>query len=96
MSIVIHTKKECIFCDRAKLFFKAKKLEYEEVYYDPDQPDYETKKNKLVSDTNHRTFPQIFIGDIFLGGYTELTHAYDTLRLHELCASIGVELEFDF
>jgi glutaredoxin len=96
MSIVVHTKKDCFFCDKAKAFFKAKRLVFEEVYYDPSTPDYEPRKNALVGRTAHHTFPQIFIGDIFLGGFTQLTHAYDTLHLHELCASIGVELEMDF
>jgi glutaredoxin len=80
----------------AKDFFKDNNIPFKEIYYDADSEAYEDKKNKLVSQTNHRSFPQIFIGDKFVGGYTELISMYSTLELHELCKNIGIILDYDF
>jgi glutaredoxin len=80
----------------AKDFFKENNIPFKEIYYDADSEEYEDKKNKLVSQTKHYTFPQIFIGDKFVGGYTELISMYSTLELHELCKNIGIILDYDF
>ncbi|MEY3334059.1 MAG: hypothetical protein RLZZ176_2362, partial [Cyanobacteriota bacterium] len=44
---------------------------------------------------NHRSYPIIVIDNQLLGGYTELLHAYDTLKLHKMCQKIGLYLPFD-
>ena len=94
--IVVHSKPNCPYCVKAKQFLADKGIEYTVIEYDPDQPYYENTKNDLVGRTGHRTFPQIFVGPTFLGGYTELVSAYDTLRFHELCKEIGIDVEVDF
>jgi glutaredoxin 3 len=96
MSVVIHTKSGCPYCDKAKVFFAEYSIPYEEVFYDPTSEDYEVLKNELIDKTCHRTFPQIFIGDKFLGGYTELLNAHSTLKLHDMLKEIGIELDYDF
>jgi glutaredoxin len=79
-----------------KDFLKDLKLPYEEIYYNSEDPDYKEKRDALVARTKHKTFPQIFVGDTFIGGAQELTKAYDTLKLHELCEKIGLNLDVDF
>jgi glutaredoxin 3 len=94
--VVIHTKEGCPFCDKSKAFFTKHNVAYTEVYYDSEAPDYEERKNVLLARTNHKTFPQIFIGETFLGGHSDLETSYQTLKLHDLLREIGVFMEYEF
>lgn len=85
-----------MYCTKAKTFFRDNDLKYDEVYYDPNDITYDERKNALVEKTHHYTFPQIFIGERFVGGYKELMFAHSTLQLHDWCRKIGQELEVDF
>lgn len=96
MSLTIHTKPGCKYCDLSKSFLQQKNIPFEIVNYDPLLSTYETDKMALMNKTNHYTFPQIFIDQNFIGGYTELMNAYDTCKLHELCHAIGITIEYDF
>lgn len=96
MSIVVHTKNGCKFCELVKEFLTNKNIPYIVVHYDPLLTNYDKMKNKLMNKTNHITFPQLFVGEVFIGGYTELVSAYETCKLHELCQEIGVIVEYDF
>lgn len=63
MNFVIYTKKNCPFCEKAKALLDSKGFSYLE------------KGVKNKSDTPRPEFgtvPQILLGDIFIGGYTEL------------------------
>jgi glutaredoxin-related protein len=64
--------------------------------YNKSDDEYEECKNKLINQTQWTTFPQIFINNTFIGGYQELEHAYETLKLHELCKQMGYELDVVF
>ena len=96
MSIVIHSLIHCKYCDQAKEFFHSHQIPFETIMYDKSADDYVERKDKLISQTNCLTFPQIFIHDIFLGGYQDLIHSYETLQLHTLCKNIGINVEVDF
>lgn len=89
---VIHSKPSCPYCVKAKAFLDAHGLGYTEVVYDPASPEYEEKRDALLAITNHRTFPQVFIGERFLGGCTELELSYATGALSELCSELGMDL----
>ena len=67
--IEIYTRDSCVFCDRAKYFFKSKNLSYIEynVYEDPIQLEIMLKKSN-----GQKTMPQIFIDDKSIGGCDEL------------------------
>ena len=94
MSVIVHTKANCHYCVKAKDFLKESGVEFEEVFYDPSDESYESRKNTLVAKTDWRTFPQIFVGEHFVGGFSELVTDFTTLRFHELCATIGIEVEY--
>lgn len=94
--IVVYSKNGCPNCVYAKDFLTDLKLPYEEVFLHTDDPTYQEQRDALVARTNHKTFPQIFVGDAFVGGAMELQKAYDTLKLHELVEKIGLTLEVDF
>ena len=55
-----------------------------EVEYISTARDYEARKKALVETTFHGTFPQIFVGSKFIGGYTELMHAVRAGTLKKL------------
>ena len=95
-SILIYSKPECSYCQKAKDFFKQLNLPYQETIMDPSDPKYINKRDNLFNNTGHHSYPIIFIGDHLLGGYTELVHSYDTLSLHEMCSNIGLYIPFDF
>ena len=70
--VVIYTLRSCPFCVRAKHLFDRKKVRYREV----DVTSNWDERMKISSRSGHRTFPQIFIGDSFIGGCDEL-HALE-------------------
>jgi glutaredoxin len=97
MSITIHSKNNCKYCTLSKEFFNNNNMKFTEVFYDTESADYEEKKadlSKLVLD--FKTFPQIFIGDELLGGYSDLLEASENLKLQDMCKKIGVEFECEF
>jgi glutaredoxin 3 len=66
--VLIYTMNGCGYCDAAKALLKSKGLSYTEENISDD----DDKKFELIKKTNHRTLPQIFIDDEFIGGYTDL------------------------
>lgn len=68
MNILIYTTKTCIYCNLAKKLLNEKKLTFKEINVEDNLNLFKD----LIKKTNHKTVPQIFINDIFIGGYTEL------------------------
>ena len=66
--ITIYGKPRCPFCDRAKALCEQKGLDYEYKMLDADY----TAEELFEKDPNAKTFPQIFINDEPIGGYTDL------------------------
>jgi glutaredoxin len=96
MSVTIHSKPGCTYCDKAKDLLTTLNVPFIVNTLEPDEPDYQEKRDALFNNYNHRSFPLILIGDVFLGGFVELQNAYSTLKLHELAARIGIEIPMDF
>ena len=89
---VVHCKPGCIFCVKAKEFLTTHQLPFSEMMYNPEAPDYTERRDILLAQTRHTTFPQIFFGDQFLGGFQELQFMFSTGALGELCSSHGIFL----
>lgn len=68
--IVVHSLTNCVQCEKAKNFLKNKNFIFEEVIYNKSNDTDEIMY--LVEKTNWTSFPQIFIDDVFIGGYDEL------------------------
>ncbi len=66
--VIIYTKEYCPYCQAAKQLLLGKKVSFEEIDVTHD----EGRLEKLIEKTGHQTIPQIFIGDRFIGGFTEL------------------------
>ncbi|HZJ54991.1 MAG TPA: glutaredoxin 3 [Myxococcaceae bacterium] len=68
-AVTIYTTVSCVFCLRAKEYLRSKGVAYEEVDVTGDQ----VARARLVERSNgQRTVPQIFVGDVHVGGYTDL------------------------
>ncbi len=71
--VTIYTRKFCGYCSAAKALLKSKGAEFTELdgTFDVSVREEMARKSK-----GGRTFPQIFIGDTYVGGCDEL-HALD-------------------
>lgn len=69
MKVIIWSKYHCPNCDQAKSLLALKGISFEE----RKLGDGWTKEELLEVVPTARTVPQIFIDDIYIGGYTELT-----------------------
>ena len=68
-AVTIYTTDSCVFCLRAKEYLSAKGVTYEEVDVTGDAG----ARARLVERANgQRTVPQIFVGNVHVGGYTDL------------------------
>ncbi|CAB3976501.1 glutaredoxin domain-containing protein [Candidatus Azoamicus ciliaticola] len=68
MNILIYTTQTCTYCNLAKNLLKEKKLQFTEINIETDLNIFK----ELIKKTSHKTVPQIFINEKFIGGYTEL------------------------
>ena len=67
--VTMYSGSPCSYCEAAKALLKSKNIAFEEldVWQDP------SKAKEMLRRTNGaRTIPQIFIGEIYVGGYNEL------------------------
>ena len=71
MKIVIYSKNNCQFCNKAKHMIKSLGLEYEEKSLEKD---FDSDSTKLIEDIGKpvRTMPQIKIDGQLIGGYNQL------------------------
>lgn len=68
-AVTIYTTRSCVFCLRAKEFLRSRGVAYREVDVSRD----DEARARLVEQSNgQRTVPQIFVGDVHVGGYTDM------------------------
>ena len=70
--VKIYTTETCPYCVRAKRLLQKKNVQYEEIDVGWD----DDARMRLVQRTGRQTVPQIFIGDVHVGGSDEL-HSLD-------------------
>lgn len=68
MKAVVWSKYNCPFCDQAKALLSQKGIEFEERKIG----DGYTREDLLEAVPTARTVPQIFLGEEYVGGFTEL------------------------
>lgn len=73
MMYTVYTLKGCWYCEEAKKVLSTKKLPFKEVEVQRNSPELEA----LVQRNNYHTFPQIFLNNVFIGGFRELTDILD-------------------
>eukprot|EP00512_Aurantiochytrium_limacinum_P002594 CAMPEP_0171509624 /NCGR_PEP_ID=MMETSP0958-20121227/14882_1 /TAXON_ID=87120 /ORGANISM="Aurantiochytrium limacinum, Strain ATCCMYA-1381" /LENGTH=83 /DNA_ID=CAMNT_0012046901 /DNA_START=84 /DNA_END=335 /DNA_ORIENTATION=- len=78
----------------AKDFLKEHNIPFEEIKLDMGAEGYAEQRDKLIERSNgHKTFPWVFVKEEFVGGYTDLVHAYNTQTLHQMLQKSGVTIE---
>nr|WP_272909149.1 glutaredoxin 3 [Acinetobacter nectaris] len=80
-NVVIYSTTVCPYCIRAKQLLERKGISYKEVNLSNEAPDV---RIELMQRTNHRTVPQIFINDQFIGGFDQLYALDRESKLDEL------------
>ena len=68
----IYTQNSCGYCHMAKNLLNENKIEFIEISLDHDQD-----ARKMLKSMECRTVPQIFNGELHIGGYTELKQYLD-------------------
>ena len=81
--VQVYSTTFCPYCVRAKSLLERKGVAYTEINLDKEEPEV---RLELTKKTNHRTVPQIFIGDTFVGGFDELNQMNQQGKLDELLA----------
>ena len=66
--IEIWSKPQCVFCDKAVQLCQIKELEFKKYMIDVDY----SREDLMDKFPNARTFPQITMDNVYIGGYTEL------------------------
>jgi len=67
-AVKIYSKNYCPYCSRAKSLLERKGVAYEEINLEGK----DDEMSALIKETGMRTVPQIYVGDFFVGGFTEL------------------------
>jgi glutaredoxin 3 len=68
-AVTIYTTVSCVFCLRAKEYLRSKGVAYEEVDVTGDE---EARARLVERSSGQLTVPQIFVGEVHVGGYTDL------------------------
>lgn len=71
--VIVFSKAHCPYCDRATALLDHKKADYEVLRIDLDPANLAAMQERAP---NARTVPQIFIGDLHVGGFDDM-HALD-------------------
>ena len=66
--ITIYSSAICPYCVAAKNFLKSKGLDWTEIRIDVDL----AERERMISLAKRTSVPQIFVGDIHVGGYDDM------------------------
>ena len=80
--ITIYSTLVCPYCVAAKNFLKSKGLDWNEVRIDLDP----VEREKMVAKAKRTSVPQIFVGDVHVGGYDEMMAMHREGRFEPLLA----------
>jgi glutaredoxin 3 len=81
--ILIYTTRICPYCIMAKRLLDKKGAVYREINVD-NEPG---AREEMVTKTKRRTVPQIYIGDLHVGGFDELYALEQQRKLDDLLAN---------
>jgi glutaredoxin 3 len=81
--VTIYRTRFCPYCVAAARLFRAKGVDYQEIALDGK----DAEREALQARTQWRTVPQIFIGDRFVGGYTDVAALDRSGELDRLLAA---------
>jgi glutaredoxin 3 len=67
-AIVVYVTGWCPYCQRARALLAKKGLEFREIDVEEDGK----LREEMIARSGRRTVPQIFIGDVYVGGCDDL------------------------
>mgnify|MGYP005752834639 CR=1 FL=1 len=67
-TVTLYTTAICPFCVAAKNFLKSRGVSWDEVRVDLDP----VRREEMLSRARRTSVPQIFVGDVHVGGYDDL------------------------
>lgn len=79
--VVIYTTRFCPFCVRAKHILSSKSVAFKEIAVD-GKPELRKEMTQLAGGSH--TVPQIWVGDVHVGGCTELMALESSGKLDKL------------
>ena len=85
--VVLYGTRFCPFCTAARRLLTAKGINYQDIPLDDDA----SLRAEIMERSARNTVPQIWVGDVHIGGYTDLRQFEVDGRLQQLVSS-GVEL----
>ncbi|MDO4709343.1 MAG: glutaredoxin 3 [Pseudomonadota bacterium] len=80
--ITIYSTLVCPYCVAAKNFLKSKNLEWKEIRIDLDP----AEREKMVTLAKRTSVPQIFVGDVHVGGYDDMMALHRAGKFEPLLA----------
>ena len=80
--ITLYTSAVCGYCVAAKNFLRSRGLEWEEVRIDLDP----AERERMVARTRRSTVPQIFVGEVHVGGYDDMMSLHRAGKFDALLA----------
>lgn len=85
-AIKIFSTRSCGYCTAAERLLQSKGVEYEIIKVDEDP-----EQHKLMREMTNgaQTVPQIFIGDLHVGGFDDLSSMNRTGQLDRIIADAG-------
>ena len=83
--ITIYSTLVCPYCVAAKNFLKSKGLEWKEVRIDLDP----VERDKMIAKAKRTSVPQIFVGDVHVGGYDDMIAMHREGKFEPLLAGAG-------
>jgi glutaredoxin 3 len=87
-NIRIYSTAYCPYCTRAKSLLTMKQVSFDEIRIDLEP----LRRKEMIEQAGHHTVPQIFIGEIHVGGCDELFALERQGRLDPLLNACKVEL----
>lgn len=82
-AVTVYRTESCPYCVLAKRLLQKKAIAFEEVYLDRDPVRLQELKERL----DWRTVPMIFVGETFVGGYSDLKALDDAGGLDKLVSA---------
>lgn len=83
--ITLYTTAICPYCISAKHFLKSKGLSWTEVRIDTDP----AERSRMVERAGRTSVPQIFVGDVHVGGFDDMMALHRAGRFEPLVAGEG-------
>jgi glutaredoxin 3 len=80
--ITIYSTAVCPYCVAAKNFLKSKGQAWTEVRIDLDP----VEREKMIAKAQRTSVPQIFVGDVHVGGYDDMIALHRAGKLEPLLA----------